>query len=267
MARAMESALRAKNVSLSHGECLDIVARQFGLKDWNVLSAQAKRSEAAARRRVALLKGWALIAEYPDAYDHGADADPTAAGGGAARIRHDPVLGPRRYPEPSRAFGCYVQTVSAVPFHGQRVAISATLRCQEVTHGATLWARVDGMPGHTFAFDNLKDATEGWLFGSVPWVERRVVVNVPADAISLHFGFFLKGRGALWAADFRIERMIAASLGARPMPPQSHRWSAAIPKTKCMVPPRPRTCSRSDDRTSQRIDRPGSAEGMSSAYH
>lgn len=67
----------------------------------------------------------------------------------------------------------------------------------------------------------LGDATEGWLFGSVPWVERRVLVDVPADAISLHFGFFLKGRGALWAGDFRIERMIAPSLGARPMPPQS----------------------------------------------
>lgn len=222
MARALEGVLRAKNVIVTHSECLNIVARQFGLKDWNVLSAQAKRSETAARRRVASLKGWALLAEYPDAYDHGADADPTAAGGGgAALIQHDPALGPRRYPDPSRAFGCYVQTVSAVPFHGKRLAISAKLRCQDVTQGASLWARVDGTPGHTLSFDNLKDAPEGWLFGTAPWVERRVLLDVPAEAISLHFGFFLKGRGALWAADFRIEETAKAALMVPPEPSQS----------------------------------------------
>lgn len=202
MARAVESAIRAKNVAITHGECLDIVARQFGLKDWNVFSAQAKRSEDTARRRITALKGWALLAEHPEAYDHG-----------AALIRHEPVLGPRRYPDPARAFGCYVQIVSAVPLHGQRVAISAKLRCQDVTHGATLWARVDAMPVNTFAFDNLKDAADGWLFGSRPWVERRVVLDISAEAISLHFGFFLKGRGALWAADFRVEE---ASSHGRP---------------------------------------------------
>jgi len=226
MARAMEVALRAKNLTITHGECLDIVARQFGLKDWNVLAAQTKRSDAAARRRIASLKGWALLAEHPDAYDHRSDNDTTAPGGAAALIRHDLVLGPRRYPDPARAFGCYVQTVSAVPFHGRRVAIGVKLRCQDVTHGATLWARVDAMPGHTLAFDNLKDVPEGWLFGSMPWVERRVVVDVPADAISLHFGFFLKGRGALWAADFRVEEAAAAVLTTPSVPPSArpHEW-------------------------------------------
>lgn len=223
MARAMESALRAKNVLLTHGECLDIVARQFGLKDWNVLSAQAKRSATSARRRVSSLKGWALLAEHTDAYDHGADPDPTAPGGGSALIRHDPVIGPRRYPDPLRAFGCYVQTVSAAPFHGKRIEVSAKLRCQNVTHGATLWVRVDGMPGHTYAFDNLKDAPQGWLFGTESWVERRVVLDVAADAISLHYGFFLKGRGELWAADFHVREAIAAArLTASPM----QQWSS-----------------------------------------
>jgi hypothetical protein len=221
MARAMEGALRAKNVTLTHGECLDIVARQFGLKNWNVLSAEAKRSDAAARRRVTSLKGWVLLAEHPDAYDHGADDDPTAPGGAAALIRHDLLLGQRRYPDPARAFGCYVQTVSAVPFHGKRVAIGAKLRCQDVTHGATLWARVDAMPGHTLAFDNLRDSPEGWLFGSAPWVGRQVVLDVPAEAVSLYFGFFLKGRGALWAADCCLEEAASSTLTGPPVPPQT----------------------------------------------
>ncbi len=40
MARALRSVLCEKKVELSHGECLDIVARQFGLDNWNVLSAR-----------------------------------------------------------------------------------------------------------------------------------------------------------------------------------------------------------------------------------
>ncbi|CAA2143192.1 glyoxalase superfamily protein [Methylobacterium bullatum] len=225
MARAMEGALRAKNVTLSHGECLDIVARQFGLKDWNVLSAQAKRYEATAQRRASQLKGWAFLSEHPDVYDHGADDDLIAPGGGTAVIRLDPLLGPRRYPEHSRAFGCYTQTISAVPFHGKRVEISGNLRCQDVSHGATLWARVDGMPGHTLSFDNLKDASEGWLFGTMSWIDRKIVLDVPADAISLHYGFFLKGKGALWAADFKVEEALAeAQFTSSPM---QHRSAPA----------------------------------------
>lgn len=62
MARALEGALRAKNVAVSHGERLDMVARQFGLKDWNVLAAQAKRRQAAELRRAMKLKAWAFQA-------------------------------------------------------------------------------------------------------------------------------------------------------------------------------------------------------------
>ena len=40
MARSLRSALVDKKVELSHGECLDIVARQFGLDNWNVLAAK-----------------------------------------------------------------------------------------------------------------------------------------------------------------------------------------------------------------------------------
>jgi predicted enzyme related to lactoylglutathione lyase len=39
MARSLRESLTARNVSLSHSECLEIVARQFGWKEWNSLSA------------------------------------------------------------------------------------------------------------------------------------------------------------------------------------------------------------------------------------
>jgi predicted enzyme related to lactoylglutathione lyase len=40
MARALRESLAARNVSLSHSECLEIVARQFGFAEWNLLSAK-----------------------------------------------------------------------------------------------------------------------------------------------------------------------------------------------------------------------------------
>lgn len=40
MARSLRDSLVARNVSLSHGICLEIVARQFGFADWNTLSAK-----------------------------------------------------------------------------------------------------------------------------------------------------------------------------------------------------------------------------------
>lgn len=37
MAKSLRNALGNRNVQLSHSECLEIVARQFGLADWNTL--------------------------------------------------------------------------------------------------------------------------------------------------------------------------------------------------------------------------------------
>jgi hypothetical protein len=40
MAKSLRESLSGRNVSLSHSECLEIVARQFGLSDWNRLAAK-----------------------------------------------------------------------------------------------------------------------------------------------------------------------------------------------------------------------------------
>ena len=39
MARSLRESLAAQNISLSHSQCLEIVARQFGWSEWNSLSA------------------------------------------------------------------------------------------------------------------------------------------------------------------------------------------------------------------------------------
>lgn len=39
MAKALRQALSARKVELSHSDCLELIARQFGMKDWNELAA------------------------------------------------------------------------------------------------------------------------------------------------------------------------------------------------------------------------------------
>ena len=40
MAKSLRDSPAARNVSLSHCECLEIVAQQFGFADWNTLCAK-----------------------------------------------------------------------------------------------------------------------------------------------------------------------------------------------------------------------------------
>lgn len=42
MAKSLRDELAAMNIALSHGECLEIVAKQFGFAGWNVLASKLK---------------------------------------------------------------------------------------------------------------------------------------------------------------------------------------------------------------------------------
>ena len=46
MAKAMRESLAARNIEISHSEALEIVARQFGLETWNILSAKIEAKPA-----------------------------------------------------------------------------------------------------------------------------------------------------------------------------------------------------------------------------
>ena len=43
IAKSLRASLSAKGISLSHSECLEIVAQQFGFAEWNILAAALAR--------------------------------------------------------------------------------------------------------------------------------------------------------------------------------------------------------------------------------
>ncbi len=51
MAKSLRETMSARQVPLSHSEALEIVARQFGYDDWNVLAAKIGEAEAPAPQR------------------------------------------------------------------------------------------------------------------------------------------------------------------------------------------------------------------------
>jgi hypothetical protein len=50
MAKSLRDSLAARSVSLSHSECLEIVAKQSGFADWNTLSAKLDAESGQSSR-------------------------------------------------------------------------------------------------------------------------------------------------------------------------------------------------------------------------
>lgn len=90
-------------------------------------------------------------------------------------------------------FGALVQSIRATRYAGRRVRFTATARTEGVTGWAGLWFRVDG-PRGAVALDNMHDRP---LRQSTDWTLAAIVLDVPENAASLHFGALLNGPGAL----------------------------------------------------------------------
>ena len=131
----------------------------------------------------------------------------TQIAGSPAMIRckyadDDPV-----YVAMEKGFGTLMQSILADEHRGTRLRLRAELKTDNVTGAGTIWMRVDG-PGGTLQFDNVeKRKTLGVLKGTVDWVPREIILDVPEEAESINFGFFQHGTGATWARNFVLEQV------------------------------------------------------------
>lgn len=98
-----------------------------------------------------------------------------------------------------------MQSIGAQEFLGQRLRLTAELKVEDAD-AATLWMRVDGYERRGLSFDNMMERqTDGPLEGTANCTRRSIVLDVPEQAASLHYGFFLKGYGRAWARNVLIE--------------------------------------------------------------
>ena len=103
--------------------------------------------------------------------------------------------------EPPGGFGTVMQSIDAARYRGRRVRFSAVIRGQEITDWAGIWLRVDTADGRR-TLDNMADRA---LRETAGWTEAANVLDVAADATSVHFGVLLAGAGAVDLAAPRFE--------------------------------------------------------------
>jgi hypothetical protein len=94
-------------------------------------------------------------------------------------------------------FGGMMQTISAEAFLNQRVRLNGWVKTEDAHEGGGhLWLRVDGKEaGRSLSFDNMDGRAPK---GTTDWQEYSIVLDVPADATRVNYGFFVGGKGKMW---------------------------------------------------------------------
>lgn len=198
MAKALRLSLAERNIELSHSTCLELVARQFGFADWNVLSA---RIEAIGAKQEPLVMplGW-FPTGFTDTTRYRIGLDKTAPGCALIECIADRTADPSK-----ERFACMMQSIDAQTYQGTRLKLTATLRTEDADCG-TIWMRIDGTENQTLGFDNMMSREkDGPINATTGWTSRSIVLDVPIEAASIHYGFFLRGYGKVWARSFSLE--------------------------------------------------------------
>lgn len=198
MARLLRTALAERRIDVSHSDCLELVARQFGLANWNTLSACI--AAAQSHDTLVLPQDWRVTRQTNQA-SYRLGLDPASANTALIESRFERGSG---IDLGGDNFAAFIQSVVAEPFRGQRVRLTAHLRTENADCG-TIWMRVDSAPGNVLQFDNMMErAAEGSLHGTCGWIARQIVLDVPENAASIHYGFLLQGHGRVWARAFAL---------------------------------------------------------------
>lgn len=212
MAKALREELSRRDLTLSHGECLDIVARQFGLDNWNVLAAKLDGTPPAGAgvavvggaSVLPLPAGWAFEGSRLD-YDAGVDTGTRHGSGHPAVIRSRPSADHLAHARTGSGLGALCQELDAA-YRGKRLRLQAHLRTEAVVGAATIWLQIDKTRRREIlVLDNMEERTvDGALAGTQGWTTRRIVLDVPPEAAIVHYGFYLRGSGAVWAGGFDL---------------------------------------------------------------
>lgn len=195
MAKALRTALAERRIDITHSDSLELVSRQFGFANWNMLSA---RIERAAADLPPLPRGWYRTGSTnPTLHRMGCDPnDPNI-------LRIESLVGADHI---GGVFGSLSETILADDYRGGKIRLSAELKGEACGTAAT-WMRVDSEDrGQWLRFDNLIDrAGAGPLTGTFDWTSRSIVLDVPSSAATILYGALLVGVGTLRVRDIRLE--------------------------------------------------------------
>jgi Glyoxalase superfamily protein len=197
MAKTLKEALAARNHDIRHAEALEIVARQFGLRDWNTLAARI--DDEPEKSLEPLPEAWIIDGERQELYRAGIVKKDGAP---AALVSYRRTADDPEFKEGLGGYISILQIVSAEAHRGKRLELAADLACQDVFGAGTLWIRIEDAARKVLAFDNNEQRRGGVVRDTKGWERRNIVVDVPEDADTLFFGFYLRGSGSLWVRNY-----------------------------------------------------------------
>ena len=99
-------------------------------------------------------------------------------------------------------FGTLTQWFRADDYRGKRIRMTAYVKTSELEGKAGLWMRIDGKEKTGLAFDNMMERP---VKGTTDWKKYEVVLDVPAEAEEIFFGFLVAGKGRGWVDDIKFE--------------------------------------------------------------
>ena len=152
-------------------------------------------SSASASAAEGIPKGWNTAGSKPYNYEFGLDETVTQRSAKSAYIKF------RTTAQDPDGFGTLMQTIAPDTYRGKRVRLSGAMKTQEA-EAAEMWMRVDGPNARVLSFDNMGDRA---VRGTTDWKNYDIVLDVPPESIDIAFGFFLQGKGMVWADAFKLE--------------------------------------------------------------
>lgn len=148
---------------------------------------------SAAGRPLEVPFGWTAIGD--SSYDITVDTGLPMGGHGftVATIRSNRVL--------VAGTAVLQQSIRANDFRGQRILLSGHLKARAMDADANMFLRVDGA-SEVLASDYMENRP---VRGVTDWTQYSIVVDVPANAVGITFGFSLVGSGQAWMDDMSLE--------------------------------------------------------------
>jgi RNA polymerase sigma factor (sigma-70 family) len=143
--------------------------------------------------------GWSKNGAKAESYTVGVDSIETWGGMPSAYVES-------LTPAVDGGFGGMMQSTSAENYAGKRIRLSGWIKTKDANEGGGhLWLRVDGQErGRSLTLDNMNNRP---VKGTTDWQEASIVLDVPADATALAYGFFVQGGGKMWVNGQQIEEV------------------------------------------------------------
>lgn len=132
------------------------------------------------------VKGWLLTGSHPESYTIKVD-DEIFHTGTKSGYLGSTTAGVGQ-------FGTLMQSFLATDWLGKRIKLSCYIKTNNATRCGA-WCRIDDKDDAVLQFDNMDNRP---ITGTTDWNYYTIVLDVPMDAASIHFGVLLIGSGEVW---------------------------------------------------------------------